>query len=733
MRGLRERLQAHHEQRRPGWQLLSLLLRLREHAHPWDRSWASVQRTRFEIRRAAKRAAAAPLVFPKVAQPRVSIVIPVFNNWRLTRQCLQSLNQHTPLGLIEVIVVNDGSTDETAGALTSTPGVKVVTSVRNVGFTLAANSGARAARGEFVVFLNNDTQVLPGWLEGLLGAMDDPAVGAAGSKLLFPKGRLQEAGGLVWSDATGWNIGRGDDPNAPQYNFLHDVDYCSAASLMVRATALREAGYFDERFAPAYYEDTDLCFTIRALGYRVVYQPESAVVHLEGRTHGSDTHRGVAAAASKANQERNRPVFSAKWARQLTGHAPPGRDLTRQLWGSAREPLPRVLVCDILMPTPDRDSGGQRMDWLLRLLRPMTSLLTFVPLERAAYPEYASGLRRAGVEVFSEDYTRFADLLEQRRNVYDYVILSRHQVVDLCLDAVRHHQPRATVVFDTVDLHSLRFERELTVTGASSVDPVKVLAMERRCIERTDLTATVTRLEAEILQAVVPDKRVIVVPNVHEVPEAPPAPFAGRRGLLFIANFNHRPNVDAVRWFVREVLPRIREEVDAELEVIGERPPAAVTEGAGAHVRFIGWVPDVRPRFDAARVSVVPLRYGAGMKGKLGQALALGLPSVTTSIGAEGMSLVDGEHVLVRDDPGAFADAVVQLYENAALWNRLSRAGREVVRERWSPRAMRERLARLSFECSLTPPEAVIKAGAHLVPGTAPHALADLPKSAWVD
>jgi GT2 family glycosyltransferase/glycosyltransferase involved in cell wall biosynthesis len=640
----------------------------------------------------------AVLAFRDVATPEVSVIIPVFNQWELTRACLASIAASAPLERLEVIVVDDASTDATATELGRVSNVRVVRNAENAGFTRSANRGAAAARGRLLLFLNNDTRVCPGWVEGLLEAIAVPGVAAAGSRLLYPSGLLQEAGAVIWADGSGWNLGRGRSPRRPEYAYRREVDYCSAASLMVRADLFTVAGGFDERYAPAYYEDADLCFTLRALGHRVVYEPSSTVVHLEGATHGTERRRPVAGAHGKVNQRRNRELFAAKWAEDLSRRrSQPSRVTPREeLLASRPDPRPRVLVCDVQVPTPDRDAGGQRMAWILRLLVPMTAHLTMAPTDRVDRGAAAEALRQDGIEVSVGGFRSFRGLLRSRRDLYDLVILSRPDVASARAGSVRRYLPHARLIFDTVDLHFRREERRLAVAGAVRTRGIaRARALEMGLVRRCDVTATVTETEREVLRGLVPGSDIVVLPTVHELRPDTPPPFDARCGLLFIGSFGHEPNADAVAFLLDEILPRVRQRIDVPLVVIGGSPPPALACRAGAGVRFAGHVDDVVPLFDRARVFVSPLRFGAGMKGKNGQAMALGLPMVTTSIGAEGMDLVDGGDALIRDDPTGFADAVVCLHQDADLWRAIAENARREAGERWSPAAMRARLERL--------------------------------------
>ena len=596
----------------------------------------------------------------------------MFNNLHHTLGCLDSLAVNTPHHLMEVIVVDDASTDGTAETLQRVEGIEVLRLETNAGFAAAVGRGAEAARGRVVVFLNNDTEVRPGWLEALLDAIDSaPDVGAVGCKLVFGDGRLQEAGGIVWQDGTGANIGRGEDPQAPRHNVRREVDYCSAAALMVRRDLFERLGGFDPRFSPAYYEDTDLCFRLRESGFRVLYEPRAEVVHHEGATHGDNGGAGLAAHV-KANQLVNRHVFVDRWSETLLRHLPAGTG-DGVLMGRVSR-APRVLVCDAWMPCHDRDSGGLRMTWIVRLLRRLGCEVTLVPLDGRRREPYAAEMQRAGIEVHygGETYT---DLVRRCRRLVDLVILSRPDVARACLEDTRRHLPNATVVYDAVDLDFHRARR-------------RELDVIRAC----DLVAAITQDEADVILDSVPSARTVLLPNVHALDASPPPGFDERAGLVFLGSYDHSPNIDTALHLAGEVMPRVRRDLDAHLWLAGSNPPPAVTALQGEHVTVTGYVPDVETLLRRARVFVAPLRYGAGMKGKIGHAMSQGLPVVTTTIGAEGMGLVDGTHALVRDDPEGFAAAVVALHTERPLWERVSTSARELVRGCWTPEAMEQRL-----------------------------------------
>jgi GT2 family glycosyltransferase/SAM-dependent methyltransferase len=647
--------------------------------------------------------AAAVLGLPEVEAPLVSIVVPVFNQLEHTLRCLRALRAHTEGAAYEVIVVDDGSTDDTIRLPERLHNVRVLRHEENRGFVEACNLGAREARGGYLVFLNNDTEVRPGWLAALLDAVrSHPRVGAVGAKLLDPAGRLQEAGSVVWSDGSAWNIGRGEDPEAPEYDYVREVDYCSAACLLVPRELFRELGMFDPRYAPGYYEDVDLCFAIRRAGLRVLYQPRAEVTHAEGATSGRDPERGA-----KRFQALHQASFVEKWQRELAAQPAPGTDVrVARVRGNGR----RVLVVDARTPMPDNDAGSLRMFRLMRVLTSMGCHVTFSPEIPVHGGRYGTALQAAGIEVIHAPAPSTATLeqhLERNGALYDTVILSRFYVARNWTEKVRRHCPRARVIVDTVDLHFLRERREAGVSGARDREAalLHIRNEEIAAARAADLTLVVSDAEKEILLAEASDLAVEVLPTIHDV-EATGPPFHEREGILFVGSFQHPPNGDAIEYYAREIEPRIQRELPGlVLSVIGGDVPESVRALASDTIRFVGRVPDLGPWFRAGRLSVAPLRFGAGVKGKINTSMSFGVPVVTTSIGAEGLSARDGSELLVADDAESFARAVVRLYTDPVQWATLARNSIAAVDRRFSFRVAEDALRRiLRLETAAAPP-----------------------------
>jgi GT2 family glycosyltransferase/glycosyltransferase involved in cell wall biosynthesis len=633
----------------------------------------------------------AAFAVPASDTPQVSIVIPVYNKIAYTSACLRSLAQHAGSIPFEVIVVDDGSTDRTAQRLADVAGIRHVRNADNLGFIGSCNAGAAIARGDYVLFLNNDTIVTAGWLEALMRCIEDaPRAGLVGAKLVYPDGRLQEAGGIVFNDGSGWNVGRFENPADARFNFRREVDYCSGAAIVLRRDLFNRLGTFDARYTPAYYEDTDLAFAVRAAGLKVVYEPASTVVHFEGITSGTDTASGA-----KRYQAVNREKFVAKWAAALASQPAPGTPIPR---AATHRAVKRVLIIDATTPTPDQDSGSLRMVNLMRVLIDLGAQVSFLPDNRAFVERYTPALQELGVEALYAPYAQDpVALLRERGREFDLIVLSRHYVAASYVGLVRLYAPQAKLAFDTVDLHYLREQRAAELTGKSDLarHAAATRAQELKLIRECDVALVVSPVEQELIARDAPGARVEVLSNVHEVYGCR-APFAERRDLVFVGGFQHPPNADAVTWFVADVFPLIRAELpNARFHVIGSRVPDAIRALADEHVIVHGFVEDITPYMDGCRVSVAPLRYGAGVKGKVNMAMSYGLPVVATPIAVEGMHVVIGMDVLVADDAAAFAASVIGLYRDETLWNTLSAHGLANVERHFSFAAARTAVQRI--------------------------------------
>lgn len=618
-----------------------------------------------------------------------SIILLCYNKIDLTFQCLRSLLREVDLTHTEIIVVNNASQDETESVLAYFEGfIRVLNNEENLGFVHGNNKGAALARGKYLVFLNNDTVVLPGWLDYMVETAEgDPQVGVVGPMFIYPDWTLQEAGGIVWRNSEAYHYGWGKSPDDPRFSFAREVDYITGASLLIRKGIFDELGGFDTRYAPIYYEDTDICFGARALGFKVIYQPLARILHFEGGTLGTDTSIGP-----KRFQIINREKFHAKWREVLERDHHPF-DPAMAARAANRKRGPRVLIIDDRFPAPDRDAGSARMALILKSLASLGQC-TFISAGNLRRPESERRLRSEGIEIAPLiDYKR---LLKERR--FDVALLSRPDVARGLLRLIRRSAPGIKIIFDTVDVSFVRLEREYQLTGNKKTarEARRYKRLEARLAQSSDQVWCVTAEDEAALAREAPKASFAIIPTIHPLQDRGKS-FAQREGLIFIGNYLHRPNVDAVHYFMKEIYPTVQEALPGvKVSIVGDNAPPEFAAYDNDDVAVIGYLADVDPLFQSCRVFIAPLRFGSGMKGKIGQALSYGLPVVTTSTGAEGMGLENGREALIANEANEFAAAVLNLYNDGALWQQLSDNGSQHIAQHYTPEIVEEKI-RLSI------------------------------------
>ncbi|MBW7888310.1 MAG: glycosyltransferase [Bacteroidetes bacterium] len=642
--------------------------------------------------------------------PLISILILCYNNVEFTAKCLSALFENTGYANFEVIVVDNASVDSTADLL-ECYGDKItfVHSQKNLGFVGGNNLAAHYAKGDYFVFLNNDTEPQKEWLTHLYNTfLVHKDAGAAGSMLVFPDGKLQEAGGVIFNDASGWNYGKFQSTQDSKYTFAREVDYCSGASLMVRAEIFKSLGGFDERFAPAYYEDTDLCFSVRKKGYKVYYNPFSIVKHFEGATAGKDVQSGF-----KKFQVLNAPKFIEKWKHELALQSNPDPQL-RYVF-SDRNKGKRILIIDDIPPLPDRAAGALRHYHTLKQMLNLGYKVTYVHLMGATFNDesavkYLGEFRMQGVEFvwFNYEYwwsfretpqaaeyiQTLIQSLELPLRDYQYVYIAFWHIAAYFIDHIKKLIPQVPVLVDTMDIHFLREQRQAEISKDKKLleSAAKTKKDELALYAKADCITVVTEKDRDELNKYLKEKPVFILTDVHDSKETALS-FDERKDLVFVGNFNHNPNEDAVLFFVQSIFPHIKKQIpDCKFYVVGNNPTEKIRQLASQDIIVTGWVPDVKPFIEKCKIEVVPLRFGAGNKGKVGEALSYGLPIVTTEIGAEGMGIINGEHAFVEDEARAFAERVIELYRSPELWNKFSKKGKELITSQYSSTLMRRRL-----------------------------------------
>lgn len=626
-----------------------------------------------------------PISFLAVFAPLVSIIIPVYNQFHYTYNCLKAIREHSGNIPYEVIIADDGSSDFTSRLSEIVTGLNIIVNQKNLRFLRNCNNAAKQARGQYILFLNNDTQVQNGWLSSLVQLIEsNDSIGMVGSKLVYPDGRLQEAGGIVWKDGSAWNYGRGQDMTRPEYCYVKESDYISGAAIMIRAGLWQEIGGFDERFAPAYCEDTDLAFSVRKAGYKVLFQPESIVVHFEGVSNGTDLNEG-----QKSYQVQNQRKFYEKWEGVLQAeHFPNAVDpfLARDR-SKGRKTL---LMVDHYVPTFDRDAGSKTVYQYLKLFVKHGYNVKFIGDNFAVMQPYTSMLQQMGIEVLNGSYyaKNWKSWLKENGKHIDYVWLNRPHISVKYIDSVRKYTS-AKIVYYGHDFHYLRTMREyeLTKKGSLLKEAEEWKRKEFELIKKADLSYYPSQIEVDEIHRIDSHLNVKAIPAyIYETERREHIPFMKSRDILFVGGYVHTPNVDAALWLVNEILPMVWGSLpNMKLHLIGSNAPVEIVKLQSENVIFEGKISQekLEELYRSCRIAVMPLRYGAGIKGKVIEAMENGCPVLTTMVGAEGLPHVE-DSVCIADTADKFAEELVHLYQNTDKLERLSNKGHEYVLQNFS-------------------------------------------------
>ena len=627
----------------------------------------------------------ARLTVPQWENPQVSIIIPVYNQFEYTYLCVQSIIKNSGEIRYEILIADDCSSDLTVDIEQVISGLRVIRNAENLRFLRNCNNAAKYAKGQYILFLNNDTQVQENWLAPLVELIErDQKIGMVGSKLVYPDGRLQEAGGILWKDGSAWNYGNRSDPDLPEYNYIKEVDYISGAAIMIRRELWEEIGGFDERFAPAYCEDSDLAFEVWKHGYKVMYQPKSVVVHFEGVSNGTDTSSG-----QKAYQVTNQKKFFEKWEAVLQkDHLPNGINSFLARDRSTNKKV--LLMIDHYVPQFDKDAGSKTVFQYLQLFVREGFSVKFIGDNFYPHQPYTEVLQQMGVEVLYGPYyaQHWKDWLKENGKNIGYVFLNRPHISVKYIDELRKWT-KANIIYYGHDLHFLREKREYDLTGDAALlkSSQEWKEKELHLMRAADMAYYPSCVEVEEIHHAAPDIKVKAIPaylftNIQEEDYN----YDARQNLMFIGGFGHRPNVDAVVWLANEIMPRLLELLpDICVYILGSNPPEEVKKLNSTHLQIKGFVSDqeLEEYYHKCRLSIVPLRYGAGIKGKVIEAMRYGMPVMTTSIGAEGIQ--NAESILeIADDAKAFAEKLAALYQNAEELCARSKASYRYVRENFS-------------------------------------------------
>lgn len=609
--------------------------------------------------------------FSQYDAPKVSIIIPYYNQEKYTWNCLHSIWENLPKVSFEIILVNDNSSENPD--FSGIKNIKIIHNEENLGFLKSVNKAIKEAQGEYIYLLNNDTIVKQGFLDELLFVFNNfENVGAVGSMLLNADGSLQDAGSLFTENCRILQVVGKRKAYYPEYNHIYKVDYCSGCSLLFKKTDDNgNLNLFDEQFAPAYFEETDLCFQLRYLqGKNIYYTPFSKVVHFNGVSYNTN----ITLSAKKQELfDKNLTLFKKKWQKQIDSIKIKKRqERIIELYHNKC-----IVFYNGVVPEYDNNSGELRLTEIIKAYREKGYFITIISPKNKIDNKYNEYFQRLGVCVYYEHkiFDERADFLKRLKlkQPISWFYAVRIFIKNYIL--AKKTNPDTLLVYDMVDIHHLRHKRAMELEPqkiSHKKDYYKTLYREKLASKKADIVITVSDKEKEYMEQFVEPEKITTISNIHylkkNIEEVPP--FYERKNILFVGSI-HPPNIDAVDFLLSDIMPLVWEKDNTIMVDIVGNVKDVIPDIQHPNVKMHGYVSDMEQFLLNSKIMVAPLRYGAGVKGKIGQAFEYFLPVITTDIGAEGMQLENHKNSLIADKKVDFANAILELYHNEELWKTL--------------------------------------------------------------
>ncbi len=622
------------------------------------------------------------LRFKTPAQPLVSVILVLYNKAEVTIACLERLliQEDVPF---EVILLDNASSDETPELLDRIEGAHIIRSEVNLHYLKGANLAAKAAKGEYLLFLNNDVLMCRGAIGAAVRVFESGGAGVAGGRLVHPDGFLQEAGGIIFSDGSAQGRGVRDDPFDPSYASLRSVDYCSGAFLMTPRSLFDDLGGFDPAFSPAYYEDVDYCIRVREKGLDVVYTPGATLIHSESSSFASRNE-------AELLMHQHQKILTARHPSFLSKRPVPDME-ARQFTASFLCRRKRLLFIDDLLPQPELGQGLPRTSLIFQHLLYKGFDISFLSFnEQTSTPGSAPEIP-SHVEILSGfPEERLKSFFEQRGGELGIVLVSRPhnmQRIQTVLEELPALKSRLRIIYDAEAVFAKRelFKRELR-DGTQFLDAElkEIFGLELRVAKNADIVLCVSEQEASLFRKAGHPRVFVLAHGVLLNPT--PSDFTERSGFLMVGPTVRpdSPNTDAVRWFLDQVQPSLISELgseDACFTLAGKSSMNRLLDKGTSCFRMPGLVPGLYPFYDSHRIFVAPLRFGAGIPLKIIEASAHGIPVVTTPLPASQLGWENEKELLVGADAVEFSKQCVRLYQDKALWESLRTAAIDRVRK----------------------------------------------------
>lgn len=659
------------------------------------------------------------LIFPKTEVPKVSIVISVYNQFSFTFACLHSILKNTQNIDYELIIADDKSSDETVDILNRVENIRVIKPEKNSGYLRNTNNACEYAKGKYILLLNNDMLVKPDWLKPLIDVFEkDEQTGAAGGKILNADGTIQQAGSKLNPDGSPTWLGSAQSADLSEFNKQYNVDYHSGCCLMFRKSHWDKLGGFDTQFAPAYYEDTDFCMQIKHnLNLNVVYVPECEIIHFNNVTYSENAEKQSLINREKflkkwgsyiknneyskdAHKKSKKKLFSIK--KETFGDA---WEVTLTLFGIKtkrkystvkfdEDKNKNILVIDWRIPTYDQDAGSKTTWHYLYFFKKIGKNPVLYPDDRTLRHGYLEQLQNDGISVILEKAKAH---LKKHGKKYGYVYLNRPDLAQKYLKIIKKYT-NAKILYYGHDLHYLREQRryEIEKKPEAKESSEKYKKIESEIIRNVSTVLMCSNRETQELKKINPNiESDCIPPYIYDVSQKESIIYKAdeRKDILFIGGFAHNPNVDGIKWFVNEIFPKVKQQIQGiKFYLVGSAPTEEILALKSDDIIVTGFVTDeeLEKIYKNIKLSVVPLRFGAGIKGKIIEAVYNKVPVVTTSIGVEGINNDDGL-ISVFDDADSFANGLINMYNNNEKLEEIASKSLDLIDKFYSENAVIEK------------------------------------------
>lgn len=633
--------------------------------------------------------------FNKTEKPLLTIAIVLYNKVGLTLACLQSIKETVSVEY-QIVIVDNNSSDETELLLNHINGADIIKNSVNMHFNKANNQALEIAKGKFFLMLNNDTVLKPFAIDNALTTFKTfPNCGAVGAKLIFPNGKLQEAGSIIWNDASCLGYGRDDNPNLPQYNFIREVDYCSGAFLLTKTSLFRKHGGFDPIFEPAYYEETDYCMWLKNKGYAVIYNPTVEVVHFE---FGS----GLSDWAIKLQQSNQLKFLDKHHETIKIQPAPNFASFLFSRFAASKNSPQSVLYIDDRVPHRDFGSGFPRSNSIVSIIQDLGYRVTIYPLNFPDEDTWDVAYRDIDPRIeiaIGYGLNRFEEFINERINYYQTIWVSRPHNMDALQKHLTPLKDKIKIVYDAEAIFAQREIALLKIKGVVSDESIikQKISNELQLSNIAHVVSAVSIADAKYF-ADFGKSKVDVLGHILE-PAKYCQPYEIRKDLLFVGNldYNLSPNTDSLIWFVNEVFPIIQNQIpEIKLNVIGSSEAPVLRGIKNSAINILGKVSCIDQYYNQCRVFIAPTRYAAGIPFKIHEAAANGIPVVATKLLCQQLGWINNE-IIIGSECNAveFAVNVINLYNDKILWAQLQNNALHLIKSEMSYNSYKDTINRI--------------------------------------